>query len=231
LPKPRDPSEPIRKFLSNVEKNIDQLSAEKMIQESAINPFLAKALGFDDFDSLARFYVYQRVGRSIVTSFGMTLENIVREIIRGKRGNWWDVVKKGKTKSYYLSVKSGPRDMNKDQTLEFVRRAREILEKDSTAYPIIAMAYGKKVWSVIVHTLKDEGFDPSKHALAGSKLYQEITGDKDYHKKLLDLVVKIELEDTGGKTILELLDDKAKEISKDFKQKYSSVEELLYDTF
>ncbi len=39
-----------------------------MIDESAINPILAKALGFKDFDSLARFYVYQRIGRSLVTS-------------------------------------------------------------------------------------------------------------------------------------------------------------------
>lgn len=226
-----DPSRPIKKFLLRAVKLIDELSAEKMIQESAINPFLAKSLGFDNFDSLAHFYVYQRVGRSIVTSFGMTLEEIIKEIINGSRGEWWDVVKVGKKKSYYLSVKSGPRDMNKDQTVEFSRRAKDVMKKDPNAYPMIAMAYGKKVWPVIVDTLKKQGLDPDKHALAGKQLYEEITGDKGYHKKLLDLVVEIELKSTGGKTILELLDDKVKEISKDFKKKYSSVEELLYDTF
>ncbi len=55
----------IEELLANFVKNasviIEKLSAERMIDESAINPILAKALGFKDFDSLARFYVYQRI--------------------------------------------------------------------------------------------------------------------------------------------------------------------------
>jgi len=202
-----------------------------MIEESAINPFLAKALGFENFDDLTRFYVYQRVGRSIVTSFGMKLEDVVKTIAGGEKGEWWDVVKKGKNKEYYMSVKSGPRDMNKDQTIEFSRRAKLLMEKNPNAYPIIAMAYGKNVWPVILDTLKKQGLDPKKHALAGKKLYEELTGDKLYHKKLLDLIVTVELKKTGGKTILDLLEEKTKEISKDFQRKYKSIDDLLSDTF
>lgn len=226
-----DPSTPIQNFLNRAVKIINELSAESMIAESAINPFLAKALGFNDFDSLARFYVYQRVGRSLVTSFGMKLEDVVKAILEGEKGDWWDVVKKKSGKEYFISVKSGPRDMNKDQTVEFSRRAKQIMEKNSKAKPIIGMAYGKNVWPVIVSTLKKEGLDPNKHALAGKKLYEELTGDKDYYKKLLDLVVKIELKATRGKTILEMLDLKVKEIANDFKKKYKNVDDLLEDTF
>lgn len=226
-----DPSVPLRKFLGRAVAIIERLSAETMIEESAINPFLAKALGFNDFDTLARFYVYQRVGRSLVTSFGMSLEDVVKAIVKGDKGVWWDIVKQTKDKHYYISVKSGPRDMNKDQTMEFSRNAKKIMKENPKAFPIIAMAYGKEVWPVIVDTLRNEKLDPKKHALAGKRLYEELTGDKDYHKKLLDMVTQIELKETGGKTILELLESKVKEIANGFKKKYATVDELLDDTF
>jgi len=224
-------AKPLEKFITNASSIISKLTADRMINESAINPFLAKALGFEDFDSLARFYVYQRIGRSLVTSFGMVLENVIRAIIDGDRGVWWDVVKKSGKKNYFISVKSGPRDMNKDQTMEFSRRAKREMSASSKAYPIIGMAYGKKVWPVITDTLQKQGLDPQKHALVGKDLYKELTGDKDFHKKMLGLVVKIESKEIGGKTILDLLDEKVKEISKDFKKKYKDVDDLLADTF
>lgn len=222
---------PLEKFITRASGIVSKLSAETMINDSAINPFLAKALGFEDFDSLARFYVYQRVGRSLVTSFGMVLEHVVKAIIDGEKGDWWDVVKLSGKRHYYISVKSGPRDMNKDQTMEFSRRAKKEMKSNKKAYPLIGMAYGKKVWPVIVDTLKKQGLDPKKHALAGKDLYQELTGDKNFHKKLLELVVKVESEEIGGKTILDLLDEKVEEISNDFKKKYKNVDELLADTF
>lgn len=226
-----DISEPIQKFLNRAVAIIGKLSGEQMVDESAINPFLAKALGFNDFDSLARFYVYQRVGRSLVTSFGMVLEDVVKAIVKGKKGEWWDVVTEKNGVTYFISVKSGPRDMNKDQTIEFSRKAKSVMGKDPKTKPIIGMAYGKRVWPVILDTLRREGLDPNKHALAGKVLYTELTGDKNYHQKLLDLVVEMELESTGGKTILEILDSKVLEIASDFKKKYKTVDDLLADTF
>lgn len=218
-------------YVTNAAKIIGKLSSEKMIEESAINPILVKALGFKDFESLARFYVYQRVGRSLVTSFGMKMENLVKLVTDGEKGEWWDVVKKSKDKNYYLSVKSGPRDMNKDQTVEFSRRAKTIMKKDRKAHPIIAMGYGKKVWPVIMDTLRKEGVPPEKHTLVGKELYALLSGEKDYHLKILDFVVNVESKVVKGKTILELIDDKVAEISKDFEKKYKTIDRLLEDTF
>jgi len=74
------------KFVRNGIKNIRELTAEEMISEAAINPYLVKALGITDFSSLARFYVYQRIGRSLVTSFGMTvMEKMVETLGEGKK--------------------------------------------------------------------------------------------------------------------------------------------------
>ena len=218
-------------FITNASKIIGQLSAERMIEESAINPILAKALGFKDFESLSRFYVYQRIGRSLVTSFGMKMENLVKLVIDGEKGEWWDVIKKSDNVNYFVSVKSGPRDMNKDQTVEFSRRAKEEMKKDSKAHPFIAMGYGKKAWPIITDTLKKQGLDPDHHTYVGKNLYALLSGEKNFYKKLLDFVVNAESEIISGKTILELIDDKVIEISKEFREKYDSIDELLLDTF
>lgn len=218
-------------YVTSAAKIISKLSSEKMIEESAINPILAKALGFKDFESLARFYVYQRVGRSLVTSFGMKMENLVKLVTDGEKGEWWDVVKKSKDKTYYISVKSGPRDMNKDQTVEFSRRAKLAMKGNKKAHPIIAMGYGKKAWPVITDTLRKEGVPPEKHAFVGRDLYALLSGEKDYHLKLLDFVVNVGAKSGKGKTILELIDEKVVEISEDFARKYRTVDELLEDTF
>lgn len=221
----------LEKFISRAAEIIDDLSAEKMITESAINPILAKALGFTDFSSLARFYVYQRISRSLVTSFGTHMENLVKIIVDGEKGEWWDVVKKTSTVNYYVSVKSGPRDMNKDQTVEFSRRAKKIMDKDPKALPFIAMGYGKEAWPVITDTLKKQGLDPKKHSYVGKELYALLSGDKNFYKKLLDFVVNVESKVIGKKTILQLMDGKVKEITKEFNKKYKDIDELLLDTF
>ena len=67
-----------------------------MIRDSSINPFLAKSLGLNDFESLARYYVFQHVGRSVVTSFGSNMEQMIKVLFTGERGDWWDVVRKTK---------------------------------------------------------------------------------------------------------------------------------------
>ena len=221
----------LEKFLTSAVKIISELSAKRMIDESAINPFLAKTLGFNDFDSLSRFYVYQRIGRSLVTSFGTRMEEFVKVIIEGEKGEWWDVVKKTPAVNYYISVKSGPRDMNKDQVVEFSRNAKEIMKKDPKARPMIAMVYGKKIWPIITDTLRNEGLDPDRHSAVGKNLYKILTGDQYHYKVLLELLTKVESQLIGKKTILSILEEKVEEISGDFKKKYKNVDDLLSDTF
>jgi len=62
-------------------------------------------------------------------------------------------------------------------------------------------------------------------------LYALLTGDKNYYKKLLNIVVNVESKVIGKKTILKLMDEKVDEIAKEFKNKYKNVDELLSDTF
>jgi hypothetical protein len=231
----------IRAFLSKGIRSIQELSAEKLVDECAINPFLVKALGIRDFDSLARFYVYQRVGRSLVTSFGTTMEHMIRALSGGEKPTfrdpntgrlvrWWDVKVNIQGRTYYMSVKSGPRDMDKDQVERFAQRARTILQIDPNAVPIIAMCYGRKPLGVISATLRDEGFDADKNTLTGQKLYQKLTGQPEYHKWLLDLTLEVALQMLEDKETVRMIDAKAKQIAEGFR-KYGTLDKLLLETF
>jgi hypothetical protein len=139
------------KFVRNGIKNIEELTGKAMIQEASINPFLVKALGISDFDALARFYVFQRIGRSLVTSFGMTvMESFVKTLGGGKKGQWWDINISKDGKHLHISVKSGPRDMDADQVTHFAREAQTLMSKDESAVPLIAMCYGREPLGPIV---------------------------------------------------------------------------------
>jgi len=52
----------------------------------------------------------------------------------------------------------------------------------------------------------------------GKKLYETLSGEKDYHLKLLGFVVNAGSVAIGGKTIVALIDEKVEEISKDFQK-------------
>lgn len=221
----------IEKFVKNATRNIKALTADMLVDEAAINPFLAKALGIDDFDSLARFYVYQRVGRSVVTSFGTTIEKLIEALSGGKEGKWWDVVTSINGVTYYMSVKSGPRDMDKDQVQHFARMVRQLSTQDPKAVAVIAMGYGKKPLGPIAPTLQNEGLNPNKHTLTGKQLYDKITGQKDYHKKLLNTTSSIAIQALQGRKFIQIIENKVKEISNDFRKKYKTVDDLLLDTF
>ena len=87
----------VEDFVDVVFNRIRNINANELIKENGINPLLIWALGITDFKSLAQYSVHQRLGRSIVTSFG---QKVVEEIVRGamgvkkdKKGDWWVGIK------------------------------------------------------------------------------------------------------------------------------------------
>ena len=210
---------------------INKKSGKQMIEDSAINPFLAKCLGLNDFESLARYYVYQHIGRSVVTSFGSNMEKMIKVLFTGKRGIWWDVVRKTPKINYYVSVKSGPNDMDKDQAEHFAMEAKKIMKKDPKAFPVICMAYGKNQNAIPAKAMKDKGINPKKHMTVGKKAYEIITGDPNFLKKVFDVAMNVKSSTGANKTILESIDEKVIEVTNEFKKKYKTIDKLYYDTF
>ena len=229
----------IRGFVSKLEDKVANLSAQVLVEESAINPFLVRAMGIKDFESLAKWAVYQRLGRSFVTSFGTVMQNMVASLIAGEtysksKGTgkkWWDVYKEDSKGDWYISVKSGPRDMDKDQVEHFALRAKELKAKDSDAKPMIAMCYGKNVWGVITDTLKNNGLNPEEYSYAGKRLYKKLTGDEDGHAELMKVVQDVANEALSDTNLVDTIEKKIQQIKAELKNTYGSFDNLMESMF
>lgn len=158
------------------------------------------------------------------------MEKMVETLGEGKRGEWWDIVVDGE-KPLFISVKSGPRDMNKDQIVEFARRARICKENNPKARPLIAMCYGKEPLGPIASTLRKEGLDPAEYTLTGRELYETLTSEKGYHKKLMEMIGDEALKALEGNKFVDIIEKKIGAISEEFRAKYGTVDELLSNIF
>ena len=137
-----------RQFLLNQVKMVEDLDFKGF----DINPLLAKALSLDTPRKVITFNVYQTVTRSVVTSWGDTVEEIARFVgcrkndytIEGKTGTNFDLKKTVQGTDYYIQVKSGPNTMN----VGMVTSLNEAIEKIEDARPhskgILGMTYGRK---------------------------------------------------------------------------------------
>jgi hypothetical protein len=221
----------VARFAKEQVDTVNRFATEDLVEGNSINPLLMWALGINDFEHLARYLVYRTLDRSFATSFGAVIEDIVKTAANGKRGTWWDVVKETSDSKLYLCVKSGPSDMDKDQVEHFAGRAKEIMEAEHNALPMIAMGYGRKVWPVIVSTLKKQGLDPDRHTILGKPLFDKVTGDPNFHVKLSKLVEESAIKALSGTRIIDLIDLKIDDVSKYFSENFKDVNQLLQYVF
>lgn len=116
--------EEINKSLAKISENISSISLDTL-EEGTMNPYLIKGVGLT-VDEAIEFYVWQRAGRSITTSFGSILEKSIRILSGAKKSKWWDIET---ANNEYASIKSGPRDMDKDQVEHFADRGENLKEQ------------------------------------------------------------------------------------------------------
>ncbi len=95
-----------------------------------VNPILAGALNLDNETDLIRYYAYQAISRSMVTSVGFLVHNLLLyaspSILDGKHSELgvetkWDlVVEKVKQSKAFVEIKSEANDLNKLLNSDFV---------------------------------------------------------------------------------------------------------------
>ena len=129
-------------------------------------------------------YVYSHIITSLRTGFGHSMEAMIKVMFTGERGVWWDVVRKTKKINYYVSVKSGPNDVDKDQAEHFADEVKKIMKKDSKAKPLLCIVYGRTISGIPAKAMKDKGVDPEKYVIVGKKAYEIITGDPKFLDKV-----------------------------------------------
>ncbi len=175
---------------------ISQIETLKSVSLSNldINPFLMKVLDLKTAKEILEFNLYQTVTRSIVTSWGLTVEKLLvhsgaKEFIgdsNGRPGRKPDIEKKIKEKKYYIQIKSGPNTMNVDM----VNSLNEVIEQYKENKPnstfILGMTYGTedRISAQIRGNLNN--FEDS--ILIGRDLWDFVSEEKNFHKEVFKIL-------------------------------------------
>ncbi|MCU0391059.1 MAG: TdeIII family type II restriction endonuclease [Thermoflexibacter sp.] len=175
-----------------VRHSINELK-ETELENLLINPFLVKAFGFDDHKEVITFYFYQKITRSIVTSWGFTVEGLLRcsgaeySDIAG-----FDMKVSRNEKNYQFQIKSSPNTMSIEQVRQLNTHINNVQDKISNI-PMLGMTYGTKeqVNSQIQSTL----INYPKSIMIGKELWDFIAGEIGYCDTLLNLIDEIMKEE------------------------------------
>lgn len=160
------------------------------------NPFLMTVLDFKTPQEVLEFNLYQTVTRSIVTSWGTTVENLLvrcggekfsekNSLRSGRRPDLQKVID---GKKFYLQIKSGPNTMNVDMVNSLNEVINEYRIREPEATLLLGMTYGKKnrISSQIRKNLND--FD--KSFLIGRELWDFVSEEKDFHREIFTILDK-----------------------------------------
>jgi hypothetical protein len=172
----------IKDFVKNSINELINTSLEQLL----INPFLVKAFGFDDHKEVISFYFYQKITRSVVTSWGFTVEGLLLCSGAEKTDmSGFDMKVDRRNKTYQLQIKSSPNTMSIEQVRQLNTHIKNIEDKINNI-PILGMTYGtrEQINSQIQSTL----IDYPKSAMIGKKLWDFISNEKGYCVKLIDLI-------------------------------------------
>jgi len=231
----RDALKCLCEFVSKVKNLIESISAESLIEGGGINPYMVKTLGMKSIKEAVNFFVHRRVERSLGTSFGIVLDNLIRVLLGGMKGKdltkqygnwigWWDAVLPDR--KIVISIKSGPADMDKDQVLYFAERAREARKHGFR--PFLVFAYGKHAFPVIERYLREEGFPPDEYLRIGREIFEEFLLDSEYYKEVLR-ICEVAGKDIGD--VFELIEKKIESLTEELEKRYQgSLDRLLENT-
>lgn len=206
-----------RRGLAMIE-HLQEIKLEKI----TMNPFLIKMLKLKTPEAVVKFNVYQSVTRSIVTSMGTALEQMVASSSGTRLGNrkeWYDVIKTKGKKSYWIQVKSGPNNINVDQVKSFNEKFNET-EKKKDNHARIGITYGKRGMNTVSLGLVKKYMDDwERRLLVGRELWDFASDEKNYHTKVLRWIDD-EMSEIHNKSMDGEINMVIRRILADFKKRY-----------
>lgn len=219
-------------FVNRQLRMIDSLSLDTL----NVNPILAGALNLNNETDLIRYYVYQAISRSVVTSVGFLVQNLIlyssefvlegKDDELGEQTKWDIVVEKIDEIKAYLEVKSGTNDINKSQ-IHHYRHEIELIESQGFR-AFIAETYGKREDKTVSHGLMKQYLPEwEKRTLIGKELWMFLTDDKEYHHKLIEMLLSSSQQVLSNDTIISKIENKITPLVKEFNKKYKSYPNFL----
>ena len=227
----------LKNFLDSQYKKVENVKLDDL----DINVLLIKALGFTTVEETIEFYIYQRITRSAVTSWGQgALEDIclisgAEEVPRSENvdvgGKRFDMKHEKGGKTYYIQLKSGPNTMNIGMVDSLNKMIKKIEQQNPNSVGMLGMTYGDRsqVSSQITGNLNN--FD-EKSAI-GSEFWEFLTEQEDYFSELISIISGLseEYEDRYANDYLDLVEKKKQELIKQWKQQYGTDTDGTLDDF
>ena len=168
----------IKDFVKN---SISELQ-NTMIDGLSINPFLIKAFGFTDHKEVITFYFYQKITRSIVTSWGFTIEHLL--LCSGaKKSNLsgFDMKVFRNNLNYHFQIKSSP-VMSVEQVRALNTHFKNVEDKVNNLL-FLGISYGNK--SKINDQIKTNLIHYPDSVMIGKELWDFISEETGYYEKIL----------------------------------------------
>ena len=196
------------------------------------NPILCTALNFKTPEEFIRYNAYQAIGRSIVTSMGFLVQNLLlysnEFVYDGKTYSEGDKTKfdlvidqLGEVKSF-LEIKSGFNDMDAGQVKHYADEIKIVEEAGNKGY--IGITYGKKNNSTVTAGLL-KAYVPGweQKTLVGKELWDFISENENYHVLLIESIDDVANSTLQNVSIVQKIEEKIAILIKEFNSSYSSL--------
>ncbi len=212
-----------RDFTRRQVKNIEALTLDGL----NINPLLISSLNLNTPSELLEFNVNAAVSRSIVTSMGYFVQNLLEvtseEVEKLRSG--FDLVKHSSDGvNHWIQVKSGTNDMDKDQIIYWLEEIKKVEGKGDRGY--IGMTYGRRDnKTVTLSLMRTYLTDMDIRTLIGRELWDFLSGDIHFHERLFDSLRKSAAAVLGSMSIQEKIQERIGGIRKEFEMRYGTGEE------
>lgn len=204
-------------FLARKIQTIKELSLADM----EINPFLVATVQAQfamktQYD-LAAWLVRQRVERSTVTGFGITLQNIAKEFCheRPLPNLTAKMTKDGKT--YNMIIKSGPNhNTHVASGIQQALLSSKKIEPDSI--PVFGMCYGnqRSVGSIV------KKYAGKVKQVVGEEFWTFVSGDPGCYGHILEIAKDVgkHYKDSSGNSLNQTMENKIAHITREFEELY-----------
>ena len=214
-----------RGFTRRQVENISALTLDGL----NINPLLVRSLNLRTPLEVLEFNVNAAVSRSIVTSMGYFVQNLLEvtsdDVEKVRSG--WDLVKHSRDgRNNWIQVKSGPNDMDKDQIIYWLQEIQKVEGHGDHGY--IGMTYGKRDNATVSLSLMRTYLpDMEIRTLVGRELWDFLSGDDQFHVRLFDSLRVSSAKILGSRSIQEEIGKKIRELLSEFEDRYGVGEEGL----
>jgi len=215
-------------FIKSAEENLKSINLDNLM----LNPLLIRALNMKSANHVLDFFLYQSISRSIVTSWGMRVEEILvksgaEHIPRNEPGGF-DIKKVVGDLVYYIQVKSGTNTMNVDMIRYLNQKLTELETINPNMKGVLGLTYGKR--NQVSGQIMGNLADPEERLKVGEELWDFISGEEGYFFKVLDILAETS-RNRLKKNFFDQIIEKYDEIRAEWVNRYHGLDEESVDLF